>query len=110
MARPEERYRVSFQVFPGWQDPATGGVRRISARCTDLSASGARVETTDRFSPQSLVLVSSEQFGRMGNATVRYCRREGMRFAVGLQFTSVFGLSDPARRSILEKVLEQDPP
>jgi len=32
-----------------------------------------------------------------------------MRLAVGLQFTTVFGLSDPARKSILEQVLDADP-
>ena len=107
MPRPEERYRVDFQVYLAWQDPRAG-VRRMQARCTDLSASGAHVETLDRFDPQTMVLVSSEHFGRMGNATIRYCRREGMKYSVGLQFTNAFGLGDPVRRHILAKVLKQD--
>ena len=105
MTRPEERYKVDFQVFLTWSDQK-GGVRRASARCTDLSASGARLETLSNFNAQSIVLVTSQQFGRMGNATVRYCRREGMKYTVGLQFTAAFGLGDPVRRSILEKVLQ----
>ena len=52
-----------------------------------------------------MVLMTSDQFGRMGNATVRYCRREGMKYVVGLQFSTAFGLSDPVRKAALDKVL-----
>jgi hypothetical protein len=106
MSRPEERYNVDFQVFLAWQDPR--GVHRTAARCTDLSASGAHVETLDRLTPQSIVLVTSQHFGRMGNATVRYCQREGMKYSVGLYFTNPFALGDPVRKQILEEILKQD--
>lgn len=104
MTRPEPRYRVDFPVFLSWQD-RKGVVRRSAGRCLDLSASGAHVETIDVFEPQTRVLVHSDGFGRMGHASVRYCRRQGMKYKVGLQFSSVLVLSDSMRRKILEKAI-----
>lgn len=75
----------------------------------DLSPSGAKLETKDRLEPRSTIVVQSEQFGRMGMASIRYCNRAGMKYIVGLEFSSVFGLSDPVRRKILEKVLRPEP-
>lgn len=80
-------------------------IRRAAARCVDLSASGARVETREALEIRTIVLVTSDQFGRMGNATVRYCRREGMKYIAGLQFSTAFGLSDPVRKAMLDQVL-----
>jgi hypothetical protein len=108
-SRPEERYHVDFQVFLSWQD-SKGDVHRVSGRCLDLSPAGLRIETRDTFATGQLVLVQCEQFGRMGNASVRYCRRGPMQYSVGLQFSIVFGLGDPVRRRILEKVLSNANP
>ena len=105
MARPEERYHVDFQVLLNWQSPK--GIRQIPARCTNLSASGAQVETLEPFAARVSVVVTSEHFGRMGNAVVRYCRRTGMSYDVGLQFTESFRLAEPSRQVILERVLKK---
>ena len=102
MNRPEARYQVDFPVFLSWQD-RQGVVHRTSARCLDLSASGAHVETIDPLTPQSSVLVTSEVFGRMGHATVRYCARRVMKYKVGLQFSSALGLSDGLRQRIVQQ-------
>ena len=102
--RPEERFHVDFQIFLSWQEKS-GAVRRAMGRCVDLSASGAKLETLDKMDARSMVLVHSEQFGRMGNATIRYCLREGMKYSVGLQFSAAFGLGDPVRRKMLNGVL-----
>jgi hypothetical protein len=104
-ARPE-RYKVDFPVFLTWQD-RQGMVRRLTGKCTDLSAAGAHVETKDQLTPHSGVLMTSELFGRMGNVSVRYCRRMGMKYKVGLHFTVLLQLSDPVRKRILEEVLQK---
>jgi PilZ domain len=106
--RPQERYKVDFQIFLSWEQK-NGTILRIPGRCLDLSAIGAKLAATDRIDERSTVLVHSDQFGRMGNATVRYCFRNGMKYAIGLEFCSVFSITDPARRKILEKVLRQNP-
>jgi len=102
--KTEERFRTDFPVVLAWADSA-GGRQSLSARCMDLSASGMRIETRDPLQVRLLTVVQSGHFGRMGHATVRYCRREGMKYSVGLQFSVAFGLGDPVRKQILEKVL-----
>jgi len=108
VTRPEERYDVDFQVFLSWQT-ANGVIHRVSGRCVDLSPSGAKLETIDQLEVRTGVLVHSEQFGRMGLASVRYCVRVGMKYEVGLQFTNAFLLSDPVRKKILDGVLADLP-
>ena len=100
--RAEERYPVDFQVFLTWQKD--GVMQRVVGRCLDLSASGARLETRDKLEARSTVLVHSEQFGRMGLASIRHCTRLGMKYDVGLEFNTAFGMSSPTRRRVLEQV------
>lgn len=105
--RPENRYPVDFQVFLSWQ-MKNGGIQRVPGRCVNLSPSGAKLEVRDRLEPRSTILLHSEEFGRMGTASIRYCNRRAMKYEVGLEFSSVFGLSDPVRRKILDSVLRTD--
>jgi hypothetical protein len=105
--RPEERYQVEFPVFLSFQ-AGNGGSQRVSGRCVDLSPSGAKLETIDKLAIRSHVLVQSEEFGRMGVASVRYCVRQGMKYEVGLQFSTSFGLSDPMRKKALNRVLKRE--
>src|SRR5580658_6172473 len=102
MATREERYEVDFPVFLTWE--ANRAVHRVIARCVDLSPSGAKLETKNRIEVRANILVQSAYFGRMGMASIRYCARKGMNYEVGLQFAATFGLSDPARRKILEEI------
>lgn len=105
-ARPEDRYQVDFHVFLSWQ-AKNGGIHRVPGRCVDLSSSGAKLETRDRLEVRASILVHSEQFGRMGTASIRYCVRKGMKYEVGLQFSSAVVLSDPVRKKILDRVLRE---
>jgi hypothetical protein len=100
MSRPEARYQVDLQVYLTWQDPQ-GMVRRAPGRCVDLSASGAHIKTIDPLAPQSSVILDSQRFGRIGHATVRYCRRAVMRYEVGLLFSTPLVLCDALRQEIV---------
>lgn len=104
--RPEERYRVDFPVFLSWQ-AKNGAIQSVPGRCVDLSPSGAKLESRDSLEVRSSVLVHSEHFGRMGTASIRYSVRKGMKYEVGLHFSTAFGLSDPVRKRILEGVLRE---
>jgi hypothetical protein len=101
--RPEQRYKADFRVFLTWEH-RNGTVRRVAGRCVDLSPSGARLETKDKLELRSTILLHSEQFGRMGTASVRYCALHGMTYRVGLQFSTAFRLSDPVRKKALDLV------
>jgi hypothetical protein len=105
----EERYSVSFSVFLMWE-PKTGPVRRMMGRCVDLSPEGMKIEARDRLEKGTLVMVTSDEFGRMGHAIVRYCQRDKMVCIVGLKFGTAFGLSDPARQKILGSVISLEDP
>jgi hypothetical protein len=69
----EQRYAVDFPVFLSWQ--VNDAIHRVTARCVNLSPSGAKLETKDRLEPRTMVLVHSERFGRMGMASIRYARK-----------------------------------
>ncbi len=105
----EERFKVSFSVSLLWQEK-TGEIRRIAGHCVDLSSEGMSAEVKDRVSPGAVVQVESREFGRMGHATVRFCRRDQMRYLIGLRFSAPFGMSDPARRKVLERVAAASEP
>ena len=103
----QERYSVNFPVNIMWQD-RSGITRQLRARCVDLSCEGIRIETPDRLETGTTAVVNSNDFGRMGHVSTRYCRREGMKYSVGLSFTNAFTLSDPTRQKILQKVTRTD--
>ncbi len=99
---------MDFPVSLSWQ---TGHVvRRTTGRCVDLSASEVRLETIDPLQPGTAVLVLSNHFGRLGTAAVKYCRRNTMRYEVGVSFGVALQLSDPARRRILEGLMRRTAP
>ncbi len=104
----EERFDVDFPVQLSWQ--AGTIVRRVAARCVDLSASGAKLETRDQVPPGTAVLVHSGHFGRMGLAAVKYCKRNTMKYEIGLHFGMALQLSHPARRRILEGLIRRPAP
>lgn len=99
----EKPYSVNFAVSLMWEEKS-GALRRVGGRCLNLSPEGMRIETRDRLGTGTAVLVLSP-FGRMGYATVRYCRLEAMKCMIGLSFSRAYALEEPARRRILEKVL-----
>jgi hypothetical protein len=104
----EQRFSVDFAVRLQWQ-PKRGGVQRATGRCLDLSPEGMRVELRDALETGGQVLAESDEFGRMGHAMVRYCRRENMRYMAGLRFSTPFALGGPARQTILDRVLASGP-
>ncbi len=104
----EERYSVSFSVSLMWEEG--GLIRRVNGRCVDLSPAGIKVETKERLESGRSVMVSCNEFGRMGHATVRHVRRQKMQCEIGLRFAAAFGLGDPARRKILARVISLDAP
>jgi hypothetical protein len=47
---------------------------------------------------RSNVYLSAAGYCLMGNATVRYCRRQGMKYSVGLEFTWAAALAEEGRK------------
>jgi hypothetical protein len=47
------------------------------------------------------VYLQAPAYGLMGNATVRYCRRSGMKHIVGLLFSSAAREAEQGRRRLI---------
>lgn len=84
-----------------WQ-MAAGETRTLRASCLDFSAHGARIECSQRIGSRTTVYVQAPAYGLMGSATVRYCRSQGVKYQIGLEFTWAADLVEAARKKVLE--------
>jgi hypothetical protein len=100
-SRREERYPFTCALEISWQR-ATGETCTIRATCREVSQHGARVECSEPLEVRSIVFLNTMKYGLMGNATVRYCRRQGMKYVVGLEFTFAVALAEEGRKRALQ--------
>jgi hypothetical protein len=84
--RRHPRIAASTKINIGWTDPS-GTPRRVQGTCLDTSDGGIRVELSDELAVQTNVYVRSPALGLDQAACVRYCRRKGIKFLAGLEFT-----------------------
>ena len=96
-ARREERCPLICAVQISWQR-ANGETCTVRATCREVSPHGARVESSESLPARSRVYLSAPSYGLMGNATVRYCRRQGLKFAIGLEFTWAAAFAEAGRK------------
>ena len=96
-ARREERYPLTCALQISWQRES-GETCTTRATCREVSLHGARVECSEPLIARSSVYLSAQSYGLMGNATVRYCRRQGMKYAIGLEFTWAAALAEEGRK------------
>ncbi|MGA2134121.1 MAG: PilZ domain-containing protein [Bryobacteraceae bacterium] len=96
-ARREERYPITCPVLLSWQR-ANGETVTARGTCREVSLHGARVECSEAVLARSSVYLNAPSHGLMGNATVRYCRRQGLKFAIGLEFTWAAALAEEGRK------------
>lgn len=101
-ARREERHPITCAVQISWQR-ANGESCTTRATCREVSLHGARVECSEPLIARSSVYLSAPSYGLMGNATVRYCRRKDMTFAIGLEFTWAAALAEEGRKLIIRE-------
>src|SRR5882762_8035480 len=92
--RRHRRYRVdagSLQV--SWVD-STGKMKTTRTRALNVSEGGISLELPEAAAPL-LVRFRSERFKVNGVGTVRYCRRAGGKYVVGLEFAEDLHWSAP---------------
>src|SRR5215468_7785518 len=84
--RRHRRYRVDAgALLVSWLD-TTGRMKTTRTRALNVSEQGISIELPQPVMPL-LVRFQSEQFNVNGLGTVRYCRRAGSKYVVGLEFT-----------------------
>ena len=94
--------RRPFQgvVQVSWQ-ARSGETKTVRAKCLDLSDQGARIECEPPIEFRTQVYLQAPAYGLMGNATVRYCRRSGMKHFIGLLFSSVASQAEEGRKRLI---------
>ena len=88
-----------MQVF--WKD-ARGQVQNQRAKCLELSAEGARLETAARIPPRTTITLQSARYGSLGTASVRHSERHTLNYWIGVEFTAAQVLAERGRKRCLE--------
>ena len=105
--RRHMRYPFDGPMQLSWKDPS-GQIKNLLAKCVDLSAEGACLETAAPIPSRTSVTMQSARHGNLGIATVRHCIRHTLKYWIGVEFTSALALAGPARKRFFEEV--QPPP
>jgi len=98
--RRHARQPVDGVVQVSWKD-ARGQVKSLPAKCLDLSAEGARLETAAPIPPRTSITLHSARYGALGAASVRHCVRQGLKYRVGVEFTAALALAGAGRKRCL---------
>jgi|HubBroStandDraft_1064217.scaffolds.fasta_scaffold55692_1 hypothetical protein len=101
--RRHARLPFEDQMKVSWKD-AHSQVQSQSARCLELSAEGARVETDTPIPARATITLNSVRYGSLGTASVRYCVRHTLNYWIGLEFTSSRVLASQGRKRCLEEM------
>ena len=96
--------RRSFQciVRVSWHT-RSGELKTVRAKCLDISPEGARIECDQPMELRSNVYLQAPGHGLMGNASVRHCSGSGLKYIIGLLFSSAASLADQGRKRCIEK-------
>jgi hypothetical protein len=101
--RRHARLPFEAQMKVSWKD-ARGQVQSLRAKCLDLSAEGARLETDAPIPARTSITLNSARHGSLGTASVRHCVRHTLRYSIGVEFTSSLALAGQARKRCLEEM------
>jgi hypothetical protein len=99
--RRHERRKFEGVVRVLWND-ANGLPKSVTARCLDVSAEGLRLETDMPVPPRTGISLLSARYGALGTGSVRRCTRHGLKYSLGVEFTTPLSLASPARRRCLD--------
>src|SRR5690348_2283557 len=85
--RRHRRYAVDAGILKvAWLD-ASGKMKMTRTRALNICECGIALELPEAAMPLSLVRFQSDRFKVAGAGAVRYCRRVGAKYVVGLEFT-----------------------
>jgi len=101
--RRHARLPFEAQMQVSWKD-ARGRVQKVRAKCLDLSAEGARLETDTPIPARSSITLDSARYGSLGTASVRHCVRKVLKYSIGVEFTSSLALAGQGRKRCLDEM------
>jgi len=100
--RRHARQPFADQMQISWKD-ARGQMKNAHARCVDLSAEGACLETNEPIPTRTSVTVYSARHGSLGTASVGHCVRHTFKYSIGVEFTASLVLAGQARKRCIEE-------
>ena len=84
--RRHERLALRY-AGPGHVDrPVPARAKYARVRIFDLSQSGVRLELPEPVDGRAVISICSDDMKVQGQATVRFCRRQGTKYVVGAEF------------------------
>jgi hypothetical protein len=86
-SRKKARHPCSEEVRISWED-RLGDTKFARARCLDVSEHGLALQLVEPIQVCSYVNIRADKLKLAGRAAVRYCRRVGGKFFVGLEFSA----------------------
>ena len=101
--RKEDRYALNCPVQLSWR-VATGETRAARGTCVDVSTRGACIECSEPVEARSNLYLKASSYGMMGNASVRYCVRRGLKYHIGLEFSWAAALAEEGRKQAVRQV------
>jgi hypothetical protein len=101
--RRHARLPFDDQMQVSWKD-SHNQVQSQRAKCLDLSAEGARLETDRPIPARATITLHSPRYGSLGTASVRHCVRHTMNYWIGLEFTASRALAGQGRKRCLEEM------
>jgi hypothetical protein len=84
--RRHMRSGAAAKVVLSWAD-SIGVAHVVRGTCLNISETGMRIEAPDPMKPREYVTFRVDELQFKGWASVRYCRRDGMRYRIGLEFS-----------------------
>ncbi|HVN04671.1 MAG TPA: hypothetical protein VMT86_09660 [Bryobacteraceae bacterium] len=97
--RVSERRPVRGAIQISWEAPS-GEIKRVRATCVDVSDEGVRVTCEQPIALRTNCYLQAPAFGLMGNATVRFCRRSGLKHTIGFMFSWAPSQADAGRKRL----------
>ena len=82
---PRSEARSIVQLI--WKDQL-GNDKYTKARTLDVSESGMRVEVPERIPERSYITFRADDLSLHGTGSVRSCQAKGLKFIVGLEFST----------------------
>jgi hypothetical protein len=77
-----------------WDD-RTGYRKTVKAELRDFSEGGLRLSVAEEIPVGTYVFIDYSALAISASASVRYCRRTALKFAIGVEFTGGFRLKVP---------------
>jgi hypothetical protein len=93
------RYPLSAKIRVLWED-ADGQHRVCPAHLVEISERGMRILVDVQMTARTYVSVNELELGIMGRGSVRYCRYQKGKYAVGLEFSGGTGWKPGAKQEL----------